>query len=874
MDDLSDLQAAVSGRYALEAPLGIGATATVYRARDLKHDRLVALKVLRPEVSHAVGYERFLREIRVTARLDHPNILPLLDSGDADGYVYYAMPYVEGETLRQRLTRDGQMPLADALRITLEIADALEYAHARGIVHRDIKPENILLTGAHARVADFGIARALEIAGGEALTETGLVVGTPLYMSPEQAAGEHTVDGRSDIYAIGCVAYEMLAGHPPFAGGSSREILARHALDPVPRLAPARPGIAIEVERAILTAMAKAPGDRFPTAASFAAALAKAPDAASRARAPRRRRALMMSMAAAVMLVGLLFGLRGMSGRSAPRSPAHDRTSIAVLPFENLSPAAHHAYFAGGLHDELLTQLSRVASLKVISRTSVLAYADERRNVPAIASELGVGSIVEGTVQVVEGRLRVNVQLVDAATDAQVWSQRYDRTLDDAFAIQSEIARQVVRAVGATLRGVERDALTAAPTADAEAYRLYLQGRERYLRPGRNRQDMEAAEALLLRAIARDTAFALARAQLSIVHGTMYWWRYDPSAERAAAQRREAEAALRLDRRSAWAHAAMGLAHYWGARDYEAALAELSVARDGLPNDARIWGWIGAVERRLGNWNGVAAAYRRATQLDPLDPNLFLDLGGTSHEEMRRYPEAVAMLNRALALDPDLHLAAVFKGGVYMRWHGQLDTLAAVLRRLPPDAGLGAHGTVLSSRLHTFLMRREPDSVLHLVTPSPVGVLESQVFYHPAALYAAWAHDMRGDRVLARAAFDTARMMLDSALRVLPSDWRLHAARGMALAGLGRAEDARREAEWLRRSVVYRRDAYEGPRVAEARANILAQLRDETEALAEIERLLTIPSWVSVQTLRLDPFWDPIRALPRFRALGQSATTP
>src|SRR5687768_7708556 len=233
-NELEHLGATLAERYRIGRELGSGGMATVYRAHDLRHDRTVAIKVFRPAVTAAMGRERFLREITVTAGLDHPHILPLLDSGHVDGLLYYLMPYVEGESLRDRLSREQQLPLDDALRIAREVASALSYAHARGVVHRDIKPENILLSHGHARVADFGIARAVTAAGGEALTGTGLAIGTPAYMSPEQAGGERAVDGRSDVYALGCVLYEMLAGHPPFAGATSYELLARHALDPLP----------------------------------------------------------------------------------------------------------------------------------------------------------------------------------------------------------------------------------------------------------------------------------------------------------------------------------------------------------------------------------------------------------------------------------------------------------------------------------------------------------------------------------------------------------------------------------------------------------------------------------------------------------------
>lgn len=862
------LGSALADRYRIERELGHGGMATVYLAEDLKHHRHVAVKVLKPELAAGLGPERFLREIEIAAKLNHPHILPVFDSGEVDGLLYYVMPHVEGESLRNRLDREKQLPLDDALQIAREVADALSYAHSYGIVHRDIKPENVLLAGQHARVADFGIARAVTAAGSESLTETGIAMGTAAYMSPEQAGGERDLDGRSDVYSLGCVLYEMLAGHPPFTGGTAQEILARHSMDAVPSLLAARPTVSGGVERAIATALAKTPADRFRTAAQFAEALV--PIATSTSVAPkghRARRLALLGGTAVVTLAAALLMLRRDRDRSAPTEPAYDRRAIAVLPFQNLSTEGPHAYFAGGLHDEILTQLYKVAALKVIGRTSVMGYAGT--SIPPlrqIASELGVGSVVEGSVQVVAGRLRVNVRLIDPPTGQQLWAERYDRTLDDAFAIQSDVAQQIVVAVGAAFGGAERQGLAEAPTASAEAYRLYLQGREYRTRPGYLRENWAAAQQRYERALALDPAFALARAALSEVHGWMYWYRYDPSPARAARQRVEAEAALRLARDLPEAHFAMGLSHYWGRRDYRRALHEFRVALAGRPNDAGLWAFVGNVQRRLGNWDDVLAAFAKATQLNPRDVDLFYS-GGFSLLTMRRYADAVRAYEQALSLAPDLHGAAVHRGWTYVIWQGQLDTLRVALRGLPEDAPLGPKGTRGSHHAQLLYWERQADSLLRVLEAASVRVFEGQDLYLPTALYVARAHQLRGDTAAARGAFDSARVILDSVVRELPDDWRVRAARGLALAGLGRRGDALREVRWLHESAVYREDAMQGPLLAEDRARILAQAGELGAALDEIERLLAGPSWLSVHTLRLDPSWDPIREHPRFKAL-------
>jgi tetratricopeptide (TPR) repeat protein len=466
---------------------------------------------------------------------------------------------------------------------------------------------------------------------------------------------------------------------------------------------------------------------------------------------------------------------------------------------------------------------------------------------------------------VVGGRLRVNVQLIDAATDRHRWVERYDRTLDDAFAIQSGVAQQIVAAVGAALGPAQEQRLADAPTANAEAYRLYLQGGQYATRPGYVRQNLEIAQQLFERAVVLDPQFALAHASLSRVHGAMSWFRYDPSPARVARQREEAEAALRLAPDLPEAHVAMGGANHWGRRDYRRALDEFAIALKGLPNDADLWTSIAAAHRRLGNWDEVLAAVERATQLNPRDPSPFYDLGAMTLQVLRRYSESVRAYNRALSLAPDLHGAAVWKGQAYVRWQGQLDTLRAVLAGVPRDAEL-AHLPRIAHQIQIVHWERRADSLLHVLTVAP-RVIEGQIVFLPASLYAAWAHQFRGDRPAARAAFDSALALLDSAVSELPDDWRVHVGRGLALAELGRREEALREARWLQQSVVYRQDAFFGPWLAEDRARILAQAGEADAALDEIERLMARPSWLSVHTLRLDPLWDPIRQNPRFRGL-------
>ncbi|HSW29684.1 MAG TPA: protein kinase [Longimicrobiales bacterium] len=433
------LASALASRYRIERELGFGGMATVWLAHDLKHDRDVALKLLRPELAVVLGGERFLREIRITARLQHPHILPLLDSGEAAGFLYYVMPYVEGESLRQRLEREGQLPLDEALALTRQIAAALDCAHRQEIVHRDIKPENILLSKGEAVVADFGIALAMRAAGGPRLTETGLSLGTPQYMSPEQAAGDREVDARSDVYSLGAVLYEMLCGEPPHTGPSTPVVIAKLLTQaPVPPRV-TRAGVPEHVNGAVLKALAKAPADRFGTAPELVAALA----APSEAQGPGK--------------------------------------SIVVLPFEDISPGRDNEYFADGLTEEVISALSRIRSLRVISRNSAMTLKGTRRTTSEIGELLRVSHVLEGSVRKAGNNLRITAQLIEAVTDAHLWTDRYDGTLDDVFDIQDKVARSIAEALQVQLGPAERARLVERPIADVRAHECYRRARHEML---------------------------------------------------------------------------------------------------------------------------------------------------------------------------------------------------------------------------------------------------------------------------------------------------------------------------------------------------------------------------------------------------------
>jgi tetratricopeptide (TPR) repeat protein len=415
----------------------------------------------------------------------------------------------------------------------------------------------------------------------------------------------------------------------------------------------------------------------------------------------------------------------------------------------------------------------------------------------------------------------------------------------------------------------ERQLITATPTEHAEAYRTYLQGRDYHSRPGNLRHNLEIAQQLYERAVALDPEFAIAHSALSEVHGIMHWFRYDPSSSRVDAQYAAATVALRLQPDLPQGHLALGLWHYFARRDYHSALAELEMARRGLPNDVRVLEASGWSHRRLGNWDMVFNVIEKAVELDPRETNLFVNLAGSSFMTVRRYSEALHAYDRALELAPDLHAARVRKGQIHLLWKGELDSLRAAIRAAPTDANLGFLGTRLAQEAELLLYERRPDSLLKVLQGAQPSDFDATNFYLPPALWAGWAHQLRRDQNAARAAFATALSHLDSVVLSFPNDWRVRAARGLALAGLERREAALAEAEWLANSLAYRHDEFDGPTLLmPARARILAQAGEANMAIEELQRLVARPSWITSHVLRLEPIWDPIRADPRFARLA------
>jgi len=902
MTDLrAQLQQGLGASYTLERELGRGGMATVFLAQDLKHERPVALKVLHPELAASLGPERFLREIKLAARLQHPHILTVLDSGEAGGRLWFTMPFVEGESLRDRLRRERQLPVEDALRIAREAAQALQYAHEHGVIHRDIKPENLLLTrDGNTLVADFGVARGLTAggAGDEKLTDTGLVVGTPAYMSPEQASGERTLDARTDVYSLGTVLYEMLAGEPPFTGPTMQAMIVKRLTDPPPSVRANRATVAEEVDQAIRKALAPLAADRFPSAAQFAQALQAAPtgttpahtviaarataagvrpDARDRASAEASDRRRRFPLAAAALVTGVLIGVGVLFAWRHAGSGAGDAaggsTVLAVLPFENLGPSEDE-YFADGVTDAVRGKLAALPSVQVIARSSSVPYKKASKSPQQIAHELGARYLLTGTVRWEKGegganRVQVSPELVEVSSGSAPrtrWQEPFDASLTDVFQVQADVATRVAQALGATLGSGERKALEAKPTRNLAAYDAYLKGEE-------INNGLAVIDPVLLRralgyyeqAVALDSAFALAWARLSETHSLLYAVSAptpeDASAALAAAQRVGA-----LAPQSPEAHLAMGKYYETAGRDLARALDQYTQGQHLTPNNADLLSAEAFVEEGLGRWDAAEEHYRRARTLDPGSVQTTRRLARVLTWR-RHYPEALAIADRAVALAPANLIVVHAKVEVYLAQGdlpGAQQALHAVPREVEPAALVAFFANY--DDLYWILDDEQQRLVLRL-TPRQFDNGRDTWATVLAQVYA-----FRGDQARARAYADTARIAIEEQLRETPEDPQRHVFHGLVLAYLGRKDEAIREGLKGVELNPISRDAFGGPYLQLQLVRIYLLTGELEKALDRLEPLLKIPYRLSPGWLRIDPAFEPLRNNPRFRKLAEDST--
>jgi serine/threonine-protein kinase len=712
MADAPDrLVEALSGSYRIERELGSGGMAVVYLAEDLKHGRPVAIKVLRPDLSYELGVDRFLREIRIAAGLSHPNILPLFDSGDANGLLYFVMPYIEGETLRQRLRRERRLTVDDTVRIVGEIGDALARAHEAGVVHRDVKPENILLEGGHALVTDFGVAWAIDAAGGERLTRTGMAVGTPHYMSPEQVTNESAVDHRSDVYALGCVAYEMLAGEPPFKGSSAPAVVAAHLSKEVDPLADRGAHVPDGVERAIRRALAKEPDDRFETTTEMVEALRGAMTAdavrADRRRAARRRWSVRAAAVAA--LAALSAGAWWLNGALA--RPSIER--LAVMPASNFTRDPANDAFVDGVHEALVHELQR-AGIGVVARQSVLQFRGSDLPSREIAAQLGVDGLLQPVVAREGGRVEVDVTLIDGRTELSIWNGTFESDVSSVLGLYRDVSRRVADELGVVLTAGTVARLAARPTVDPQVLEAVYAG-QFHLR-GFNPQDFALALGYFDEALERDSLSAAAHIGIAMVWGYRAQGGLVPMAEARPMMDRHTARALEIDPEVDRALFVDAAREVWGDWDVEEGERKMraELARDSL--DAVTTVFYGHVLMILGRFDEALAYGRRAMALDPLSPfvaalhaAILANTGGTA--------EAIALLEDVHARSPGAGFGRAILVEL-LEAEGRLDESLAVRRGLEAlypgvadalDAGYAAGG-------YQEATRRAADQMARLVT--------------------------------------------------------------------------------------------------------------------------------------------------------------
>jgi serine/threonine protein kinase/Flp pilus assembly protein TadD len=638
---IEQLRKSFSSHYTIDRELGRGGMATVYLAQDVKHERLVALKVLHQELAQSLGADRFLREIKVAARLNHPHILPLHDSGALDSFLYYVMPYVEGESLRERLDREEYLPVEEAVNLTRGIASALDYAHRQGIVHRDIKPENLMLYEGEAMVMDFGIAKALSMAGPDTITQTGMMVGTPAYVSPEQAAGASDLDGSSDQFSLACVVYEMLSGERAFTGPTPQAVMAKRFTDSVVPIRSVRSTVPENIERALAKAMSTDAERRFRTTGLFAQALAST-------------------------------SLNTPSDtQTMPQPVVSTAKSIAVLPFTNMSADAENEYFTDGMAEEIINALSKIQSLRVASRTASFAFKGKSEDIAEIGKKLKVSTFLEGSVRKMGKRLRITAQLVNVADGYHLWSERYDREMEDIFAIQDEISQAIVKALRVILSEGEKKQIEKARAVNVQAYDYYLRGRQ-YFHQLR-RKSLEYARQMFNKAIEIDPDYARAHAGVADCYSLLYTY-FDAREFNLRQADKASSRALELEPDLAEAHVAKGLAVSLSKR-FDEAEEEFETALRLDPKLFQAAYWFARARLSQGSYEEAVKLFERAAALRPEDYEtpyfLAQALGslGRTDEAQAVYRRQVKLLDQHLELNPEDPRACILGAAAYANLH-------------------------------------------------------------------------------------------------------------------------------------------------------------------------------------------------------------
>src|SRR5213595_3378995 len=857
--------------------LGAGAMAVTYRARDTVLNSEAALKIIERRVAQNLGARsRFLREARAAANIHHPNIARVTYYGEQDGECFYAMELVKGETLEARVRRDGPMPLALALEVIEQAARALAAAEACGVVHRDIKPSNIMLESdasdvLRVKLIDYGVAKVMgpQVEPGLEQTQAGFI-GTPAFASPEQfaGAGQSPVDTRSDIYSLGVTLWYLLTGRTPFVGRAMEEIRARQTDElPLEQLKSLHlPGQVIALLESML---APDPKDRPQSAREL---LSTVHDCYTRfnPEARSRRRKVALAAAAATLAVAAIALGSWLYQRTRAFTPME--RSIAVLPFENLSSDKENAYFVEGIQDEILTRLSKIADLKVISRTSTQHYKSAPENLREIAKQLGVAHILEGSVQKSADAVRVNVQLIKAATDSHLWSDTFDRKLTDIFSVESEVSKDIADQLRAKLTGQEQEVIAAKPTTNPQAYDAYLRGLAYTLKTGFTPANSLAAQRYLKEAVRLDPKFALGWALLSYVDASGYLTQsLQPTVALREEARKAAETALTLQPNLGEAVFAKGFYHYACLKDYDTAVNYFEQAYRVLPNNGRIPQSLAYVERRRGNWEKSEAYFNDAEKLDPRNVNL-LSQHARSYVCLRRFPEALTKLEQILNITPDDIDTLVLKARIAQA-EGDLPRASALLAPLR----LGAdYANALETQVYQAILESRPAPVIAQLKEILAKPDQALGYYNgELRFWLGWAQEVAGDHAAARESWSQARTELEPFVKEQPENFVLLGDLALTNMGLGDNAAALTLAERAIAMFPTDKDALTGPRPLDILARVAARIGQGDRSISMLEKLLSMPYEAPLAAnppltpalLRLDPMFDSLRNNPRFQKL-------
>ncbi|PYJ48852.1 MAG: hypothetical protein DME85_01685 [Verrucomicrobia bacterium] len=857
------------GDYELLEQIGRGGQGVVFRAHQKSLNRTVALKVISlGQWASEAHVKRFRREAEAAARLEHPCIVPIYEVGERDGSCYFSMKFVEGGQLDEVVRREP-MPPRRAAELIAKVARTVHYAHEHGILHRDIKPGNILLDkNGEPHLTDFGLARLVE--SESTVTRTLEVLGTPSYMAPEQAVGNKAhLTSATDVYGLGAVLYQLLTGQPPFAGGTTYETI-KLLLETEPRQPRfLNPKIDRDLSTICLKCLEKDPARRYPSALALAEDLERwlkhEPIQARRTGIFARGRKWVRRNPTSAFLAASLVALAAASGWIVWKSEMirHPVTAgIAVLPFENLSEQKEQTAFADGVQDDILTKLAKIADLKVISRTSVMEYRG-KRNVRQIGNELRVSHVLEGSVRRTGTHLHLNAQLIDTRTDTHVWVEQYDRDLNDVFAIQSEIAQKVANQLHAKITPAEKVAIESKPTGDLVAFDLYSRAKVAD-------SFMQAVD-LLNRAVARDPSFLDAYCQLAFAHDQLYFEGIDHTPARLAMAKDAIDSAFRLKPDSGEAHFAQAVHVYRGYGDYDGALAELEVARQTLPNNARIFQMMGFIQRRQGHWEDSRRNLERAAELDPRDLETLEDLS-SDYARFRRYTEAKGWLTRALAVaEPDDVLMKLALPSWELDVNANTRPLHEAIDSLRATNPAAVRSATAENWLFCALAERDGAAATQAL--SALGNKEirivDQVQFNRAFVEGVIAR-MTNDEQKAQSAFTAAHAEQEKIVAAQPDFGPSWCVLGMIDAGLGRKEEALREGRHALELLPVEKDALVGQYLVRYFAVIAAWVGEKDLACEQLAIAIRPPSNVGYGELKLMPWWDPLRGDPRFEKIVAS----